>query len=337
MDRSVLQTIIILGFVLCLGKGVETCDGYIHKNDSEFVYGVHGQNITLSCDLQAYCVRGLWAFRTSPVKYLYAGSCSECGESFSVSDIIHRDIMNTTLHINNIHESLAGIYDCSCQYENGADKVKCFKLQITNASCQLELTQNDQVKVFHNSSGEAVRTVKVNTDDNITARCVSEVAKLNTNCKNRSGLLNIKTSQDGCWISCRINNLCETRIILINETANSQSTSTMKEEFFHIATSSSVTTHPNNNSHRTTVTSGIYIDLVWVIVFITIVLVLILVIISLLWFCSRKSSKKEKYDIARDTPLFTAATKTTEYARHFYPSTMDNSDIVGGLYDEIKE
>ncbi|PIK61338.1 hypothetical protein BSL78_01758 [Apostichopus japonicus] len=186
MDRSGFQRCFILGFVLCLAKGDVTCHGYSHKNDIEFVNGVLGQDITLSCELQAYCVRALWAFRTSPVKYLNAGSCSECGESFSVIDIIHGDIMNTSLHIHNINESPAGIYDCSCQHDKGTDRVKCFNLQIKNASCQLELTQNDQVKVFGNSSGsqhEAKRTVKVNTEDNITARCVNDIAKLNTNCQ----------------------------------------------------------------------------------------------------------------------------------------------------------
>ncbi|PIK61326.1 hypothetical protein BSL78_01746 [Apostichopus japonicus] len=186
MDRSGFQGCFILGFVLCLASGGDSCDGYSHRNDTEFVYGVLGQNITLSCELQSYCERGPWAFRTSPVKYLYAESCPECGESFSVIDIINGDIMNTGLHINNINESLAGIYDCSCQYENRTDRVKCFNLQIENAPCQLELTQNEKVKVFDNSSGnqhdEVVRTVNVNTDDNITARCVSNVAKLKYNC-----------------------------------------------------------------------------------------------------------------------------------------------------------
>ncbi|PIK61328.1 hypothetical protein BSL78_01748 [Apostichopus japonicus] len=149
------------------------------------LFCVLGQNITLSCELQSYCERGPWAFRTSPVKYLYAESCPECGESYFVSDIINGDKVNTSLHIYNINESLAGIYDCSCQYENGTDRVKCFNLQIRNTPCQLELTQNDQVKVFHNSSDEAVRTVNVYTDDNITARCVNDAAKLNTNCKNK--------------------------------------------------------------------------------------------------------------------------------------------------------
>ncbi|PIK61331.1 hypothetical protein BSL78_01751 [Apostichopus japonicus] len=175
MDRSGFQRSFILGFVLCLAKGQDTCVGYSHKNESDFVYGVLGQNINLSCESQSFCVRSLWAFRTSPVKYLNAGSCSNCGESFSVSDIIHGDIMYSSLHINNINESLAGIYDCSCQYENGTDRVKRFNLQIESGSCQLELTQNEKVEVFHNSfvsqHAEAVRTVNVNTDDNITARC----------------------------------------------------------------------------------------------------------------------------------------------------------------------
>ncbi|PIK61341.1 hypothetical protein BSL78_01761 [Apostichopus japonicus] len=187
MDRSVFQTSFILGFVLCLAKGQDTCDGYSHKDDSDFVYGVLGQNITLSCEIQAYCMRSLWAFRTSPVKYLNAGSCSNCVESFSVSDIINGDIMYSSLHIININERLAGIYDCSCQHDEGTDRVKCFHLKIKNASCQLELTQNEEVKVFDNSFGsqhdEAVRTVNVNTDDNITARCVSDAAQLNSNCK----------------------------------------------------------------------------------------------------------------------------------------------------------
>ncbi|PIK61342.1 hypothetical protein BSL78_01762 [Apostichopus japonicus] len=189
MDRSVFQTSFILGFVLCLAKGKDTCDGYSHENDSNFVYGVLGQNITLSCELQAYCMGCLWAFRTSPVKYLYAESCPECGESFSVIDIINEDILYSSLHINYFNESLAGIYDCSCQHENGADRVKCFNLQIEHASCQLELTQNEKVKVFDDHSGsqhdEAIRTVKVNNDDNITARCVSDAAMLKNNCTNK--------------------------------------------------------------------------------------------------------------------------------------------------------
>ncbi|PIK61323.1 hypothetical protein BSL78_01743 [Apostichopus japonicus] len=235
MDRSGFQGCYILGFVLCLASGGDSCDGYSHRNDTEFFYGVLGQNITLSCELQSTCVIGLWAFRTSSVKYLNAGSCSNCGESFSVSDIINGDIMYSSLHINYINERLTGIYDCSCQYENGADKKKCFNLQIKNASCQLELTRNEKVKVFGNSSGsqhKAIRTVNVNFDDNITARCVSDAAKLNINCKNRSGLLKIKETKDRCRISCRINNLCETRIILsaISSTTHSPSTSTTKKE-----------------------------------------------------------------------------------------------------------
>ncbi|XP_071849071.1 uncharacterized protein [Apostichopus japonicus] len=236
MDRSDFQRSLILGFVLCLAKGDETCDGYSHKKGSEFVYGLLGQNITLSCDVKSYCEKATWAFRTSPVKYLYAESCPNCGESFSVIDIIHGDKVNTSLHINNINESLAGIYDCNCQHGNQTDRMKCFNLQIENASCQLELTQNEKVKVFQNSSGSqhdvAVRTVNVNTDDNITARCVSNVAKLKNNCTNRSGLLKIKKSQDRCRISCRIKRVCQTRIILsvISSTTNSPSTSTTKEE-----------------------------------------------------------------------------------------------------------
>ncbi|PIK61333.1 hypothetical protein BSL78_01753 [Apostichopus japonicus] len=233
MDRSGFQTSFILGFVLCLAKGQDTCDGYSHKNDSEFVYGVLGHNITLSCDLKSYCERGLWAFRPSPVKYLSAGSCSDCGESFSVIDIIHGDIVNTSLHINNINKSLAGIYDCSCQHDNGTDRVKCFNIQIKNAPCQLELTQNDQVKVFHNRFGSRHdEAVNVNTDDNITARCESDFAKLNTKCKSRSGLLKMKESRDSCRISCIIKRVCQTRIILsvISSTTNSPSTSVTTEE-----------------------------------------------------------------------------------------------------------
>ncbi|PIK61339.1 hypothetical protein BSL78_01759 [Apostichopus japonicus] len=184
MERIGFQRCFILGFVLCLAKGDESCDGYSHKNHSDFVYGVHGQNITLSCELQSYCEIGRWAFRTRPVKYLNAGSCSNCGESFSVSDIINGDIMNTSLHINNINESLAGIYDCSCQLDKGTDRVKCFNLHIKNASCQLELTRSGKATVFHNSSDEAVRTVNVNTDDNITVRCVNDAAELKNNCTN---------------------------------------------------------------------------------------------------------------------------------------------------------
>ncbi|PIK34178.1 hypothetical protein BSL78_29000 [Apostichopus japonicus] len=236
MIRSGFQTSFILGFVLCLANGDESCDGYSHKKDSEFVNRLLGQDITLSCDLKSNCGRATWAFRTSPVKYLYAGSCPNCGESFSVSDIISGDIMNTSLHMNNINESFAGIYDCNCQYGNQTDRVKCFNIQIKNASCQVELTQNDKAKVFHNSSGsqhdEAVRTVNVNTDDNITVRCINDAAKLNTNCKNKSGLLKVKKSEYRCWISCRINNLCKTRIILsvISSTTNSPSTSMTTEE-----------------------------------------------------------------------------------------------------------
>ncbi|PIK61325.1 hypothetical protein BSL78_01745 [Apostichopus japonicus] len=184
MDRGGFQRCFIFGFVLCLAKGDESCDGYSHKSYSDFVYGVLGQNITLSCELQSYCVIGLWAFRTRPVKYLNAGSCPNCGESFSVSDIINGDIMYSSLHINNINESFAGIYDCSCQHDNGTDRVECFNLQIENASCQLELTRNKEAKVFYNNSVEAKRTVTVDTEDNITARCVNDVAKLTTNCKN---------------------------------------------------------------------------------------------------------------------------------------------------------
>ncbi|PIK61340.1 hypothetical protein BSL78_01760 [Apostichopus japonicus] len=273
MDRSVFQTSFILGFVLCLAKGQDTCDGYSHENDSDFVYGVLGQNITLSCELQAHCVRGLWAFRTSPVKYLNAGSCSNCVESFSVSDIIHGDIMYSSLHIININERLAGIYDCNCQHENGADKVKCFNLQIESASCQLELTQNEEVKVFDNNSGsqhnEAVRTVNVNTDDIITARCVSDSAKLKNNCTNRSWFFKIKESKDRCRISCIINNLCEARIILsvISSTTNSPSTSTTKEEVTRstkltITKSSTVTFAtspytPDRNSSLTSTIKGV--------------------------------------------------------------------------------
>ncbi|PIK61336.1 hypothetical protein BSL78_01756 [Apostichopus japonicus] len=236
MDRIGFQGCFILGFVLCLAKGElqDTCDGYSHQNDTEFVDGVLGQNITLSCELSLLC-KSLWAFRTSPVKYLNAGSCSDCGESFSVIDIIHGDITKTSLHVNNINESLAYIYDCSCQHGNGTDKLKCFHLKIVNASCQLELTLNEKVKVFHNSSGsqhKAIRTVNVNTDDNITARCVSDAAKLNINCKNRSGLLKIKETKDRCRISCEINKVCQTRIILsvISSTTHSPSTSTTKKE-----------------------------------------------------------------------------------------------------------
>ncbi|PIK61329.1 hypothetical protein BSL78_01749 [Apostichopus japonicus] len=236
MVRSGFQTSFILGFVLCLAKGQDTCDGYGHKNDSDFVYGVLRKNITLSCELQSYCERGLWAFRTSPVKYLNAGSCSDCGESFFVSDIIHGDKVNTSLHINNINESPAGIYDCNCQHENVTDRVKCFNLQIEHASCQVELTQNEEVKVFDDHSGsqhdEAIRTVKVNTDDIITARCASDAAQLNTNCKYRSGFLKIKKPKDGCRISCRIESVCEMIIMLsvISSTTNSPSTSTTKED-----------------------------------------------------------------------------------------------------------
>ncbi|PIK61337.1 hypothetical protein BSL78_01757, partial [Apostichopus japonicus] len=188
MDRSGFLRSCILGFVLCLANGEESCDGYSHKKDAEFLYGTPGQNITLSCELQSKCERGLWAFRASSVKYLTARPCSKCGESFSVSDIIHGYIMNTSLHIRNINQSLAGIYDCSCQHNTGTEKLKCFNLHIKNASCQLELTQNEKVKVFDNSIGsqhdEAVRTVKVNINDNITVRCVNDAAKLITSCQN---------------------------------------------------------------------------------------------------------------------------------------------------------
>ncbi|XP_071849075.1 uncharacterized protein [Apostichopus japonicus] len=352
MDRSVFQTSFILGFVLYLAIGQDTCDGYSHKNDSNFVYGVLGQNITLSCELQAYCIRGLWAFRKSPVKYLTAGSCSNCVESFSVTDIINGDIMYSSLHIININERLAGIYDCSCLHDNGADKVKCFNLQIEHASCQLELTQSEKVKVFHNSygsqHGEAVRTVNVNTDDNITARCVNNVAKLNTNCQNRSGLLKIKESKERCRISCIINNLCETRIILsvISSTTNNPSTSTAMEQVTRrtkltITNSSSVTfaTSPyttDRNSLSTSlmrnksgkkITANMTGILVGIIVIITLVLVLILIIISLFWLVSRKYSKKVEHEYSRDIPLSTAATDETKYSKTIYPSTMDNSDI----------
>ncbi|XP_071849076.1 uncharacterized protein [Apostichopus japonicus] len=323
MDRSVFQTSFILGFVLYLAIGQDTCDGYSHKNDSNFVYGVLGQNITLSCELQAYCIRGLWAFRKSPVKYLTAGSCSNCVESFSVTDIINGDIMYSSLHIININERLAGIYDCSCLHDNGADKVKCFNLQIEHASCQLELTQSEKVKVFHNSygsqHGEAVRTVNVNTDDNITARCVNNVAKLNTNCQNKSGLLKVKKSQYGCWISCRINKLCRTRIILsvISSTTNSPSTYTTKEE----------DTRSTKNKSGQKFTANMTGILVGVIVLTLLVLVLILIIIFLFRFVFWKYSKKDEREYSRDIRLFTAATGETTYSKTIYPSTIDYSDI----------
>ncbi|XP_071849073.1 uncharacterized protein [Apostichopus japonicus] len=260
MDRSGFQGCFILGFVVCLASGGDSCDGYSHRHDTEFVYGVHGQYITLSCELQSYCERGLWAFRTSPEKYLYAESCPKCGESFSVIDIINGDIMNTGLHINNINESLAGIYDCSCQHDNGTVRVKCFNLQIKNASCQLELTQNEKVKVFESSESqhdEAVRTVNINTDDNITARCVSDAAELKNNCTNRSGFLKIKKPKDGCRISCRTESVCEMIIMLsvISSTTNSPSSSTTKEE---VTQSTKLTI--TNTSYVTFTTSPYTID-----------------------------------------------------------------------------
>ncbi|PIK61324.1 hypothetical protein BSL78_01744 [Apostichopus japonicus] len=358
MDRSGFQTSFILGFVLCLAKGQDNCVGYSHRNDTEFVYGVLGQNITLSCELQSYCVRSLWAFRTSPVKYPTAGSCSNCGESFSVSEIINGDIMYSSLHIININERLAGIYDCSCQHGNGKDRVKCFNLQIKNASCQLELTQSEKVEVGK----------------------TSEFCLLNRG----SGLLKIKESKDRCRISCIINNLCQTRIILsvISSTTNSPSnstteevtritqlaitktstvtfatspytpdrnsslTSTRKEDFnrgtkptftkngtFTFATSpyttdgNSLSTSMMKNKSGKRVTANNTGILVGFIVLITLVLVLILIIISLFWLVSRKYSKKVEHEYSRDIPLFTAATDDTKYSKTIYQSKIDKRDI----------
>lgn len=111
------------------------------------MYGVLGQNVTLSCDLQSYCVRGPWACSTSPVKYLTARPFSDCGEFLFVSDSTNGEIKNTSLHINNFKESLAGIYDCNCHHENVTERVKRFNLQIKNSLCQLEITRNEKVKV----------------------------------------------------------------------------------------------------------------------------------------------------------------------------------------------
>ncbi|XP_071849359.1 uncharacterized protein [Apostichopus japonicus] len=189
MDRSGFPKYFILGFFLFLGKGQEIYDGYRHKKNGEFVYGVLGQNVTLSCDLQSYCVRGPWACSTSPVKYLTARPFSDCGEFLFVSDSTNGEIKNTSLHINNFKESLAGIYDCNCHHENVTERVKRFNLQIKNSLCQLEITRNEKVKVFDNSTGsqrdEAALKVNVNIDDNITARCTNDGANLQTNCKNR--------------------------------------------------------------------------------------------------------------------------------------------------------
>ena len=117
-NSSNLIKYVILGCLLCYGEGEEPCSGYRSDDRTIIRNGVSGQNMTLSCDVQSSCVRSrfmgilLWCKSCKIYEIRTVPRLSD--ESFSVSDVINGDMMNTSLHIDNLTESLAGIYDCSC-------------------------------------------------------------------------------------------------------------------------------------------------------------------------------------------------------------------------------
>ena len=121
--------------------------------------------MTLSCDLHSSCARGVWAFlyNTSHAIYLTSQSSSASDESFSVSDVIKGDMMTSSLHIYNLTESLAGIYDCNCQNFNNnvyhatvriltiMCMVSCFNVAVL--SCQLKFKRtHETLKVTLNNN-----------------------------------------------------------------------------------------------------------------------------------------------------------------------------------------
>ena len=155
-NSSNLIKYVILGCLLCYGEGEEPCSGYLWDNRTIIRNGVSGQNMTLSCALQSSCVRSVWSFyyNTNLVKHLTSGSSSASDESFSVTDVIKGDMKNTRLHIDNLTESLAGIYNCNCQnYSSTSYRVSCFNVAVGLLSCQLKLKRNHEtLKVTLNNN-----------------------------------------------------------------------------------------------------------------------------------------------------------------------------------------
>ncbi|KAJ8031471.1 hypothetical protein HOLleu_24668 [Holothuria leucospilota] len=221
-----LFILISCNYVTC-SKTESPCHGF-HGTTLD-VRGVIGEYTSLTCNVPTNCTRGLWKYDdTINPMWLLAGEYS--GDTYRFSFNPLRGV--NTLHIYNINGSVAGLYNCLCDDDNGRRTVQaCFNLSVHAVSCPMIVQINGEKRVFDRCGMRSVvEMIDVEVKKNITIKC--EKAKRTTNCSHigKGFSFTVNPSHHQCRFSCIPKKGVKRVVIsiILNVRDNVISTSTMK-------------------------------------------------------------------------------------------------------------